>query len=389
MKKHISIFVLAVLTFSLFAVGAFASDYVEPNIPQTYYMGYNFTTANPYLHTKRDSYEAMRYMMANTESSKGNLIWHTAPDSTYTDFFYGNKTTVPFQYSDKLVSYSIDHNYDDYFVDLPFPNFRSIIRLGEKDYTLFEYFPDSNLVIVAGSQTMRFELTDRLDVSYYIDRTHNKCYYTLKCGETQISNSFSFVSSGSSTDLPNDRYLYIYFPKSNSEWAINIISPYIVDTPHNSFYDGFDDYFSKGFSSGYSQGFSSGSDSKEEFYKDYISPSKLEADYLKKTVVSENFTPNAVVDSQYTLNSILERDYMLKSERNLIFQEGYDKCVSDYEGAETAVVGVVGGMFDGFVDAFTTLTQGVTLFGFSLHTIFLTIIALAVIAVCCKLFIFK
>ncbi len=290
-----------------------------------------------------------------------------------------------------------------------------------------------------------------LNVCYYLDTVNSKLFLIFSSDiNATYATAIDIDLTGVDLNSADNNFLCFNFPVAESfddpvgnvnaagAWQVDIGIPTVVDVPHSPFYnilynsvpsdnlayqegynDGYDVGYDEGYDvgsldnssydNGYTDGYNEATAERNEYYSGYISPSQLEADYLSKTYVSANFKPNAVVEREYFTKiyveqfyvskttvslgyiskSIVERDYMLKVDRDTIFQEGYAKCVEDYKGAETAVVGVVGGIFDGLVDAFTTVTQGVTLFGFSLHTIFLTIISLAVIAICCKLFIFK
>ena len=70
-------------------------------------------------------------------------------------------------------------------------------------------------------------------------------------------------------------------------------------------------------------------------------------------------------------------------------QDGWNEAIQDSEEVKTAIGGIFSGIFDGCVDSFNELTEGVTLMGITLKQILLTIVAIGIIGVCIWLFALK
>ena len=60
-------------------------------------------------------------------------------------------------------------------------------------------------------------------------------------------------------------------------------------------------------------------------------------------------------------------------------QEGWNEAIQDSEEVKTAIGGLFSGIFDGIVDSFNELTEGVTLMGLTLKQILLTIAGIGII----------
>ena len=60
-------------------------------------------------------------------------------------------------------------------------------------------------------------------------------------------------------------------------------------------------------------------------------------------------------------------------------QDGWNEAIQDSEEVKTAIGGIFSGVFDGIVDSFNELTEGVTLIGLTLKQILLTIAGIGII----------
>ncbi len=142
------------------------------------------------------------------------------------------------------------------------------------------------------------------------------------------------------------------------------------------------------YSVGYGNGYDKATLDRDNHYmdilKDYLSPSQVSALYYSKQYVYDNYVIKSTYESDKA--SAYEQGYnagVIASSG--AYSEGYNKALEDVN----IVSATAGGIFDSAVTAFRNVTDGVSLFGLSLQTIFITLISIAIIAIVSKLFIFK
>ncbi len=448
MKKHLIILSTFIFIVALFSICSFADS--ESN---SYYLGYSspyawFSNTEDFTVTATGSGSSEHTIIyANSNSNSGDFSFEP-----YVSTVFGLDKLVSFTLSvpetDYVNSGSLT-NFPELELFLNINDCRYYL-FDIQGIARFVRVNGNNVTSSTGN-TLNFLSRDErsiqsLDVSYYIDTVNSKIFLSLSSSKGAYTRVIDIdLNSYDENIASNDYYLIMNIPHNanadlddlgsyNAEnaWQIDIGHPTLVDTQHMPLFNLFcvntpDQNGS--YDDGYSDGYDKGVADRNTFYSGYISPSELNSKYYSKTYVSSNYTSNATVQSQftqnsivqsdyytkshvnsyytlneivtrdyilrssvdkdYTANTIVERDYMLKASGQELINQGYQNCLNDYAQANTAVVETVGGIFDATVNAFRSVTEGVTLFGFSLQTVFVTIVALAVIAIIAKLFILK
>ena len=183
-----------------------------------------------------------------------------------------------------------------------------------------------------------------------------------------------------STPVSHGDYVFYVYVTSPISIYIRIASPleYTVDI-HNikTYIDGFADGKTEGYNNGYSVGKSDG------FYEGQIDGFALGRETGYKRGEADGYAKGET-DGYNNGYSDGKRDGYVLGEA-----DGWDNAIKDSDEVKTAIGGIFTGIFDGCVDSFNELTEGVTLMGLTLKQILLTIAALGIIGLCIWLFALK
>lgn len=218
--------------------------------------------------------------------------------------------------------------------------------------------------------------------------TLNEGLYILDCnisflwwgesGETCSASFFvkSSSSSGNSILLScsisqGDYVFYIYVTAPISIY-INAQSSlvYTVDIYSTKHYN---DFLQEGYNSGFDSGYATG---YEVGYGDCSSDS-----------YNNGRAEGILIGREQGYND----GYNKGKEAGYILGEadGWEHAIKDSDEVKTAIGGIFTGVFDGAVDSFNELTEGITIMGLTLKQILLTIAALGIIGICIWLFALK
>ena len=241
--------------------------------------------------------------------------------------------------------------------------------------------------------------TVTLDEGLYIfDCDFSFCLWP-ESGEI-YSGTFLVKNSSSSTllscyiDQGNSVY-YVYVTSSISVY-ISAYSPldYIVDIYSTKHYN---DFEQEGYQEGYNDGYYFGYDNG------YIAGEVHGSEYGYENGYTDGYAEGLTKANDYAYNSGYEigkeegrgegynTGYAVGKHAGYILGEadGWENAIKDADEVKTAIGGIFTGVFDGAVDSFNELTEGITIMGLTLKQILLTIAALGIIGICIWLFALK
>lgn len=232
------------------------------------------------------------------------------------------------------------------------------------------FFGGDTSVTLASSVTLEEGLyIIDVDFDYYDGELNDASFYLKDINNTTITRTiytFTFWS-----DVNETTYVYIASPfnivfGSTSgttcfDYTINIYST----KSYNDYYqEGYNNAFDSAYETGYEVGYG---DAEAEINSD------MEGAFKSGYNAGKSIGYNEGKEAGYILGEA----------------DGWQNAIEDADEVKTAIGGIFTGVFDGTVDAFNELTEGITIMGLTLKQILLTIAALGIIGICIWLFALK
>ena len=210
------------------------------------------------------------------------------------------------------------------------------------------------------------------DGIFYLRNIHNQTYLSYKFRDYGSETFYVYITT------PCD----IYFQSSNGGTSFNFsVAVYSTKSYSDIYSYGYDRGHSIGYAqgqeSGYDQGYTVGYNTghAEGLTKanDYAYNSGYEIGHEEGRAEGYNNGYSVGKNAGYILGEA----------------DGWKNAIEDADEVKTAIGGIFTGIFDGAVDSFNELTEGITIMGLTLKQILLTIVALGIIGICIWLFALK